>query len=40
MAIEILWSGVPTMAQWVKDLTAVAQAAVEAWVQSWPGAVN
>ena len=26
--------GVPTVVQWIKNLTAVAQVAVEAWVQS------
>ena len=26
--------GVPTMAQWVKNVTAVSQVAVEAWVPS------
>ena len=26
--------GVPTVAQWVKNLTAATQVAVEAWVQS------
>ena len=32
--IKKLPSGVPVVAQWVKNPTAVAQVAPEAWVQS------
>ena len=31
---------VPTMAQWVKNPTAVARVAVEALVRTWPGTVG
>ena len=33
-AQKIWWTGVPTMAQWVKNLTAVAQVTTEVQVQS------
>ena len=33
-------SGVPTVAQWVKNLTGVAWVAIEAWVPSQLGAVG
>ena len=34
--------GVPPMAQWVKNLTAVAQVIAEEWIQipAWPSAVG
>ena len=35
-----IFSGVPAVMQWVKNLTAVAWVAVEAWVPSRPGAVD
>ena len=35
--LKIIFPGVSTVAQWVKNLTAVAPVAVEAWVLS-PGA--